>query len=104
MSFFDFIIPKCKICKKFGTNNVITIPYHGIYGQSYEKWYYHAGCLQDALDNPMKYGHEAVDIALEITDRIAEIEKQRQKDELFRENKRNEQLEKIRKLKSSTRG
>jgi hypothetical protein len=99
MSLLDLLGPKCKLCKGRNTDRVLTVPYHGHYSTLYKSWHYHEKCLQDVLNNPIPYGHETVDIAIEISERIIEVKKEQEKHERFLEKKRNEQVAKIQQLR-----
>ena len=100
MSLFDIFKPACKLCGVKGTDKVVSIPYHGIYGRTYTQWHYHEKCRQRILNDPLLYRHDTVDKAIEISDRIAEIQKERERELRRLEEHRNGQIAKIRKLKS----
>lgn len=101
MSFFDRIWPACKLCGKFKTDRVISVPEYGDYGgvSSYAPWRYHDQCLVDVLANPEKYGHQKVDIAIGLTERIFQQREREKRESQSRQDQREKQLNKVNELR-----
>ena len=78
--------PKCILCSKRsgGCKEISWVEEYGHYNmrRKAKGWYYHQGCLKDALCNPEKYGHKRVDIAMEIVDRIDTKRSQMHQDQM----------------------
>lgn len=66
----------CYICHTYRKGLLEPAPAHGMYGDYLPaQHYYHVACLVDVLSSPEAYGHEEVDRALEIAERVKERHK-----------------------------
>ena len=61
------IMPQfCNICGKLSWGwNTKKIGFYGEYG-FHDRYTFHPECVNDAIQNPEKYGHHAVDVALDV--------------------------------------
>lgn len=100
MGIFNKISRKCIFCGDRA--GVKYVPSFGIYGGHVAGNWYHDLCLKAVLGDPEKYGHNKVDMALAIVERLERVEEELKEEELGRERKAKKSAEALRKLNRLT--
>lgn len=71
-----YVTKRCVFCKG-RSGNLEFVPDTTIYGylSDFSGSWYHMECLKDVLCEPEEHGHRKIEVALEISDIIKEIER-----------------------------
>jgi len=69
-----FLIKKCVLCHK-KDGDLILIDDYGIYGCTKSGEYAHKECIKYIICNPEKFSHRKVDKALDLFERLKEMNK-----------------------------
>ena len=80
--------PRCILCNKRNGDKLKEISWveeHGHYKSNIKikGWYYHPFCLSMTLHSPKTYGHNRVDIALEIVERRKDALNEKRMDMIY---------------------
>lgn len=88
---------KCFLCKQTG-NGLKWVSQYGIYMEANKHYAYHPECLKAVLCDPEKYGHEIVDMALQIACLVKDEKEEEKRAKAIMKKEQQENIEKAKKL------